>query len=274
MEKKIMSLKQLYFLHIPKTAGRFVSENILNSVNNKDCCYFTTGYQNNSEGLESKIYISAHSGTYPIDLLKNIDVATVVRDPVSARASYFNFIYPRLLKDRLEYQNIKNDKEKFLYYLFYDKEFLIHNNYQSNFLCNSSDPRSWNTNFFNKKGKPLLIKKYNEGQNFNWFIGNENTSLDNAINNINKFKIVNTLDNIEMFCNSIKSWFLLNHSIEIKFDFNNKINVSISEFNNKKTSSEYFVNLLNQNEKDRILELNSVDLEVYNFVKNKEATNV
>ena len=267
-------MKQLYFLHIPKTAGKFVSHNIKNSISNELLYYISTHFPNNNEFLKSKIYISAHAGTYPIDLINDIDVATIVRDPISARSSYFNFIYPRYLKDRPEYISRETAREKFLYYLFEDQNFLIHNNYQSRFICNSQDPRSWDPKAYYTKHMAEMMDNFHKGAGFDWFIGNENTSVDNAIKNIDSFQIVNTLDNIGAFCGKIKDWFLLNHSIEINFDLNTKINVGPSKLNEEKVSSEYFVNLLTQGEKDRVLELNSIDLQVYNFVKNKEATNV
>jgi hypothetical protein len=274
MGEKIVSLKQLYFLHIPKTAGKFISHNIKNSINNNILSYVSTHYPNSNEFLDSKIYISAHGGTYPIEFLKGVDTATIVREPIEARASYFNFIYPRYLQDRPEYIEKKDNKEKFLYYLFKDDNFLIHNNYQSRFICNSADPRSWDAESFYTMHRAEMMKKYYEGYGFDWFVGNENTSLTNAIQNINSFQIVNTVDNIEAFCGKIKDWFLSNHGIEINFDLDTKINVGPSELDSQKVSSEYFVDLLTQGEKDRVLELNSIDLDVYNFVKNKEATNV
>lgn len=265
-------LKQLYFLHIPKTAGKFVSHNIKKSINDDSKCYISTHYPNNKEFLKSKIYISAHAGTFIIDEVPGIDVATILRDPISARASYFNFIYPFYLKDREEYKNINGDKQKFLYYLFEDKNFIIHNNYQSRFLCNSADKKSWDLKKFYEEYKPDIMKKYSSGFGFDWFVGNEKTSLDFAIEQIKSFQIVNTIDRVDLFCDKINNWFVKNYNIAIQFDLNEKINVGISEFDNKKTSSEYFVNLLDQSEKERLLELNSIDLEVYNYVKKMETS--
>ena len=124
-----MSLKQLYFLHIPKTAGSFVSKNIKTSINNSLLCYVSNKYPNNKEFLKSKIYISAHGGRYPIEYLDNPDVATLIRDPLSARASYFNFIYPMYLYKRSEYQNLNSNREKFLYSRINFSHFQIRNNH-------------------------------------------------------------------------------------------------------------------------------------------------
>lgn len=267
-----MSSKQLYFLHIPKTAGKFISQSIKESISDDSKCYISTHYPNNKDFLKNKIYISAHSGTFIIDEIPNIEVATIVRDPISARASYFNFIYPFYLKDRPEYKNIKEDKKKFLYYLFEDKNFLIHNNYQSRFLCNSADPRSWDLKNFYEKYKPEMLKKYRDGSGFDWFVGNENTSLSLALDKVSSFKIVNTIERIDLFCKNINDWFIENHNISIKFDLNKKINEGISNFNNNSRSSDYFVNLLDYKEKERILELNNIDSEIYNFVKKMETS--
>jgi hypothetical protein len=58
-------MKQLYFLHIPKTAGKFISASIQKSIPEyQNLLYISTHFPNNNEFLSSKIYISAHDGTY------------------------------------------------------------------------------------------------------------------------------------------------------------------------------------------------------------------
>lgn len=263
--------KKIYFLHIPKTAGKFISHNIKNKLVEENIPYYiSTHFPNDNRFLHSKVYISAHAGTFIIDEIPDIDVATMLREPVSARASYFNFIYPFYLKDRKEYKNINGDKEKFLYYLFEDENFLVHNNYQSRFLCNSADSRSWDLKKFYEESQAEMMGKYKNGFAFDWFVGNENTSLDLAMKKVKEFNIVNTLDRVDLFCERINNWFTKNYDISIEFNFNQKINVGVSEFNNKKISSDYFIDLLNKKEKEKILELNNIDFEIYNFVKNME----
>lgn len=267
-------MKQLYFLHIPKTAGKFVSacikksfENDLNSV------YISTHFPNNNEYLKNKKYISAHAGTYIFEKINNVDVATIVRHPVFARASYFNFIYPFYLKNREEYININNVKDKFKYYLFEDKNFLSHNNYQSRFLCNPSDARSWDMkNFFEKDGR-MLMDKYKDGLAFDWFVSNDRTSLDLAIKNINSFKIKNTMDNVESFMHNINKWFSENYGVTINFDTNERINNSETKFNENILTSEDLVSGLTAEEFKDVISLNEIDYKVYNFVKNHEELN-
>jgi len=263
--------KKLYFLHIPKTAGKFISANIKNSLEKNNIpFYISTHYPNNSEFLKSKVYISAHAGTYPINLIDEIDVATIVRDPVSARASYFNFIYPFYLKEREEYSKLNTIREKFLYYLFEDENFLIHNNYQSRFICNPADERSWNLKKFYEVDGVNLMKKYYEGKGFDWFVSDENTSLELAVKNISNFKIKNTMDNIDLFVKNIQNWFMENYKIEVPFKMDTKINVGLTEYNNSKKNSSEVMSLLNNKEVDKLIELNSIDYQIYKIINDEE----
>jgi uncharacterized protein YneR len=263
-------MKQLYFLHIPKTAGKFISNSIFSSIpEHSQSLYISTHFPNNKEFIKDKIYISAHAGTYIPETIKDIDVATIVRHPVYARASYFNFIHHMYLDARKEYVELKTMRDKFLYYLFEDSNFLSHNNYQSRFLCNGSDPRSWDRKEYFKESSSIL-KKYYEGQGFDWFVGNENTSLDLAIKNISNFKIKNTVDGIDLFLKSISDWFFENHGILIKFDKDSKVNESLSTYDGISYSSKDLIDLLTEDEISKILNLNSIDYSVYNFVKEME----
>lgn len=266
-------MKQLYFLHIPKTAGKFISNGILNSIpEHSGSLYISTHFPNNKEFLLDKVYISAHAGTYIPETIADVDVATIVRHPVDARASYFNFIYHMYLDARKEYMDLNTMKEKFFYYLFEDKNFLSHNNYQSRFLCNPSDSRSWDRKQYFKESNDIL-KKYQTGLAFDWFVGNEKTSLELAMQNLSKFKIKNTVDRIDLFLKDISDWFLDNHGLVINFNDNDRINESLSTHNEKSYSSKDLIEMLSKKDIEKILDLNSIDYSVYNFVKNLEDAN-
>ena len=236
--------KKLVFVHTPKCGGTYV-RSILSHL-----------------GIQNK----GHSHYTQNDKIS----FTVIRNPVEARASYFNFIYHMYLDTRKEYNNIPTMREKFLYYLFEDKNFLIHNNYQSRFLCNPSDARSWDRKSFFEIHSSEMFKKYQDGAAFDWFVGDDNTSLDLAINNISNFEIKNTVDRLDLFLKSISEWFLLNHGLQIKFNQNEKTNESLSSYNGVDYSSKDLIDLLTEEEISRILYLNSIDYAVYNFVKEQE----
>lgn len=264
-------MKQLYFLHIPKTAGKYISHNIKKSLDKNNLSYYISTHFPNNDTFKYKVYTSAHAGTYPI--IPGMDVAVILRDPVEARISYFNFIHDIYLKDRPEYQAIDSYCDRLKYYLFEDKNFELHNNYQSRFLCNSADSRSWNEILFNKN-KDELMAPFEKGKCFTWFVENDNTSLSKALENINSFKIVNTLDSIEDFCNSISEWFYENYGFKIEFDHSNKVNESNTLFNGEYIKSKHLISCLSEKEIEKIKDNNIIDFDIYNYVKLKEKKNV
>jgi hypothetical protein len=266
-------LKQLYFLHIPKTAGMYVSKNIKRSLEDSGKKSYISTYFPNNNFFQNKTYISMHAGTYPIDVVPGIDVATIIRDPISARASYFNFIYNKSLHSRNEYKDIKYVEDKFKYYLFEDKNFEIHNNYQSRFICNSADSRSFDPVSFYKNDWQEMMKPFlKEGKAFTWFVENNNTSLDNAVNNINNFSIVNTLDRIDIFENKVSEWFKSNHGIEIVFNKDEVVNKSEADYGYGQTvTTPDLIKTLSAEEKEKVLKNNYIDSYIYNYVKEIES---
>jgi hypothetical protein len=84
------SMKQLYFLHIPKTAGRFVKENIASELSKNNINSYTNTHFPHDVDLTRQVYIAGHFGTYPIETIDNIDVACIVRNPIDAYENIAN----------------------------------------------------------------------------------------------------------------------------------------------------------------------------------------
>lgn len=269
-------LKQLYFLHIPKTAGKYVSENIKRSLDANDISYYISTHHPNNNNFTKKVYTSIHAGTYPIDMVPNIDVATIIRNPVEARVSYFNFIYNRALFNRKEYSDIDTPIDKLRYYLFEDPNFELHNNYQSRFICNSADSRSFRPlDFYKTHYEELMNPFLKKGEAFTWFIDNANTSKENALKAIKSFKIVNSLDRIDLFEKNINNWFNINYNIDIKFDKSKVVNAGVFSYGNEKEiTTKHLISLLSQSEIDLILKNNDIDYFIYNYVKDNETVDL
>lgn len=53
-DNKQVELKQLYFLHIPKTAGKYVSENIKRSLDANDISYYISTHHPNNNNFAKK----------------------------------------------------------------------------------------------------------------------------------------------------------------------------------------------------------------------------
>ena len=265
-------LKQLYFLHIPKTAGKYVSENIKRSLDENNISHHITTHHPNNNNFINKSYISLHAGKYPLDVIDGLDCATIIRNPIEARVSYFNFIYNRSLVSREEYSIIESPIDKLRYYLFHDSNFELHNNYQSRFICNSADKRSFSPmSFYKEHYEEMMFPFLKEGKAFTWFINNDNTSLENAINNIKSFEIVNTLDRIDLFEESISKWFLKNYGIGIDFDHEKTINKSGTDYGDGNiVTTEMMLQMLTDDDKRKIIDNNSIDNYIYGYVKESE----
>jgi hypothetical protein len=265
-------LKQLYFLHIPKTAGRYVSENVKRSLDINDVSYYISTHYPNNNNFTKKVYTSMHAGRYPIDMVNNISVATIIRNPIEARVSYFNFIYSNALFSREDYLQIESPLEKLRYYLFEDPNFKMHNNYQSRFICNSADARSFSPlDFYKNHYEKMMTPFLKKGEAFDWFIGDTNTSAENALKQIKSFEIVNSLDRIDLFENNINEWFDKNYGFSITFDRNNIVNAGVFNYGNKESiTTKYLVSLLSESDKDLILKNNDIDYFIYNYVRDNE----
>lgn len=269
-------MKQLYFLHIPKTAGKYISKNIKDCLDKNGLKSYVSTSTPNDESFMNKTYISMHAGKYPVDKIPGLEVATLVRNPIDARVSYFNFVYNRFLFDREEYIKLNSVYDKLKFYLFEDENMLLHNNYQSRFICNSADERSFNvSSFYSNTGIDMMKPFVEDKKAFTWFVDNNNTSLENTINNLNSFNIVNTVDNIEMFENNISYWFKNNYNLEITFNKNSIINKSSTDYGDGQLlTTKDLMLMLTDNDKARIIEMNSIDQTVYELIKEKEVNNV
>lgn len=265
-------MKQLYFLHIPKTAGKYISKNIKDSLDKSNLKYFISTETPNDKNFLDKTYISMHAGTYPIDQIPGLNVATIIRNPIEARLSYFNFVYDRFLYNRKEYQELDSIYKKLKFYLFEDTNMEIHNNFQSRFICNPADEKSFSVvNFYLKDGVEMMKPFYKEGKAFDWFVKNSNTSKEKVFENLKRFEIVNTLDNIDLFEKNISKWFIDNYKVQIFFDKNKKINESFTDYGmDKKINTKDLIEMLTESDKNRIIENNSIDQEAYNFAKSLE----
>jgi len=268
----IGSMKQLYFLHIPKTAGRFVKENIALSLRENNISSYINTYFPHGVDLKKQAYIAGHFGTYPIDTIQDIDVACIVRNPIDARISYFNFRYEPIFSQRKEYQDIPDYVDKLRYYLFSDPNSEIHNNYQSRYICNPADYRIFNTYRFLTQDRDELQKegKFNNGKLFTWFVENEKTSLEFAKKQVESFDIVGTVDNMDSFMSKKRQWFKDNYGVSIDWNNKNKVNSSEVMYKGVEYTTDILKKMLTEEEKHLILDLNYIDYAVYNQIKEIE----
>jgi len=262
----MVKMKQLYFLHIPKTAGQFITEAIrLALEKNSIYDYFIyNGAFVSEEKLKTCIYIGSHFGTYPIDIIPEIDTVTVLRDPVERSVSQFNFLYEERYKDL--YKDIDGYLGRLRFYLFEDENVVGLRNYQARFLCNGADKRRFESEEKFKSVIEELVVPFGLGFPNTWFVGNELTSLDLAKSKLENISIVGTCDNLDPVLEKINTWFLDNYNVKIEY-LQDKINSSSITENGVEYTTEDCIAMLTKEEIDRLRQINSIDQELYEYAK-------
>lgn len=260
--------KQLYVLHAHRTGGNFIKETVSPVLEANSLPYYTTdGFTPHNVNIAEQVFLAGHWGTYPITVNPDIDVVSVIRNPVELRASIFVYFYDKVFGRRIDYSKFSSLKDKFKYYVFDDPNYEIHKNIQARFICNSADPLIFDPSLYEKEKYSLqAIKDLMTPKAFSWFVGTENTSLENAMKNISSFYSVHKYDNLNLTCQDISAWFSENYNIEIKFDMNNIVNEGSSELTGGPSSTEEILESLSADEIERIESFDSIDKAIYDQV--------
>ena len=259
-------MNKLYFLHIPKTAGMTLSKSISHELKSNGISHYVNNIPPHNKDFNDNIFLSGHFGTYPIEYCSNFEVATVLRDPVERALSNFNYIHSMIL-ERNEYAKLSSISDQLKYYLFEDENFILHRNVQSRFICNPMDFKSISLNEYSGEMHRDKIAKYMMTKH--WFVGNEKTDINYAKSQLDSFKIVGTTDKYNIFFKEVSSWFLNKYNLNIPYKENLIINKSFSHYNGENYETKDLKNLLTIKEYDRIIELNNIDYEVYEYAKKR-----
>lgn len=259
-------MKQLYFLHIPKTAGQFITESIRNSLDESgiDNYFIYNGAFASKERLKGSVYIGSHFGTYPIDLIEEIETVTILRDPTERAISQFNFLYEDRYKEL--YKDIDGYLNRLKFYLFEDKNMLGLRNYQARFLCNPANPRRFESEEEFEKLRNELSIPFGFGFPNTWFVENDLTNLTLAKSQLDSMSMVGTADNLQPVLEKINLWFLNNYNVEIKY-LKEKINTSTISENGVEYSTRDCIEMLTIEEIERLKQINSIDEQLYEYAK-------
>lgn len=223
----------IYHLHIPRTSGVLVRE--LFKKNNPSK-FVVSGHKEKLflADMANADFISGHYGTLPIQY--SSDVFSIYREPVERTFSYLKYIWPRFYS--------KMSFDEFLPFFLNDKNLINSiSNQQSKFLTGQINIDKYNNDID-------YLKKMVES---NWHIENYQTDLKSVIDYIDSTKIKMFNYEEPNVYQKIVKFFNLN----IPHDsFDDVINPSL---NINKDRYHYYIEI--------IKEINSVDLELYDYFK-------
>jgi hypothetical protein len=236
--------KQFYLLHIPKTGGTSVSLSISNYLNEAGLSFYPNKRPPHDPNLDSYAYIGAHMGRNPIELIPNLSVGCLLRDPILRSISNFLWIKKTILDEK--YKDVISIEDKLRKYLFDDLDYMEHYNIQTRFICNKQ--------LFSE---PFDYKIWSQ----NWYLEN-NLDLNFAKSELDSFDIVGVQDNHRTFTLKVHDWFDKNYGFRVEYN--------TDRHDLKSTNSNYLLSTLTKLEKQKILENNFKDYELYLYAKQKQ----
>jgi hypothetical protein len=257
--------KRLYFLHIPKTGGMTVALNFGKFLINNKIPKYPPHAPPHDDEFNKYAFIQGHLGKYPISRTENLSIATVVRDPIDRAVSNFIYIYDKVLKNREEYKSIPTIDGRLKYYLFEDELYFSHRNIQSKFIC--SQPQ---LNYFKD---PILDEEEYRTRSKSWYLEDIQMNFNMVKLIIDDFEIVNTTLNLKVFIDRLVKWFNDNYpNLPVKEIDSQIFNINESGLNFYGTeyNTQQLKMYLSDEDIEKMLELNNLDFQLYEYVYNQE----
>ena len=231
----------IYHLHIPRTSGIYVKQNILpHLITNKIKHFVSNRTFIDIKKIEESKFVGGHFGLMPLDYMNDPEIFCIIRNPIERFISYFKYT-SGFMKDKNQiYEKLEN--------WLYGDQSKIQSNQQSKFLTGSINIEKFNEN----------INFFQHSVNSGWYLENYSLKIDDILKNIDNFYCY-TLENQNLFLED------LNKSLNKHFrftTFKNNYKANFSKNIDLKISNKNF---------DRIIEMNEIDMKVYEYVqKNKK----
>jgi hypothetical protein len=228
----------IYHLHIPRTSGIYVKNFVVPYLITNGVPHFASNRSDIDPDVIAKSkFVTGHFGITPIELMDSPSVFTILRDPVEQFMSYFRYTTGIKMPE----ERVREKLNRWLY------EEDIQHNMQSKFLTGSINIDKFNS----------MHREHNASVESNWFIENWSLEVKDIKDSLARMNAY-TMENREAFKND------LNEKLKEELGFstfthNYKMN------SNMNTGVEF-----TQSDINRIKEINSIDQEIYEYVKSIE----
>lgn len=227
----------IYHLHIPRTSGIYIKNNVLPHLITGGVPHFISNRTHiDTEKIANSKFVGGHFGLMPLDYMDNPEVFTIIRHPVDRFISYFKYTTGLI--------RMGKEAEERLDDWLYGKQSDMHSNSQSKFLTGKM-----NIDYFNNN-----INYMQEKVSSGWFLENYSLSKDVVLGNVDKFNCY-SLDNHHIFIEDF------NKALHKNFGFQ-----SFTHRDPANKSPDIGI-IFGKKEIDRIMELNQLDMEVYEYVQ-------
>jgi hypothetical protein len=230
----------IYHLHIPRTSGVYIRNNIVPHLISKNIPHFASNRTKiDVEHIAKSKFVIGHFGRMPLEYMDFPKVFCLIRDPIERYISYFKYTTGSVTSEKAAKENL----EQWLY----GPQSAIQSNLQSKFLTGSTNVEEFNRHIGNSDA---YIDNAWHLENYKLDIGN----IQDLIKNINIY----TLDNHEKFKNNFNE------------ELQNQFGIKIFKYNDKANEAPRIKISIDKAHIKRIKELNEIDYEVYNYVKSNE----
>jgi hypothetical protein len=231
----------IYHLHIPRTSGAYIRNNILPDLISKDIEHFASNRSiiDVDQISRSKLVIG-HFGRMPLKYMDSPKVFCLLRDPVERYISYFKYTTGFVTGQEKAEENLEQ-------WLYKDQS-KVQGNLQSKFLTGSTDVSLFNS--YIKDSQDPFIDNL-------WHLQDYSLDIDKIKESMSEMNVY-TMENYDKF----------------KFDFSEEIKKQFGfnafKHSDKANESPAVRVEINESHKKVIKDLNQVDCEIYDYVRKTE----